>query len=52
MRAGEVLRPRGDYRLTAGDALVIIGPLPAINRIQELNQERAASHTPIRKNEA
>jgi len=48
-RAGEDLRPRGDYRLAAGDALVIIGPLPAINRIQELNQERAAPHTPIRK---
>jgi Trk K+ transport system NAD-binding subunit len=47
-RQGEDLRPRGDYRLAVGDIVVIIGQLPAISRIQELNQERAAPHTPIR----
>jgi voltage-gated potassium channel len=47
-RQGEDLRPRGDYRLAVGDIVVIIGQLPAITRIQDLNQERAAPHTPIR----
>ncbi len=47
-RQGEDLRPRGDYRLTVGDTVVIIGQLPAITRLQELNRERAAPHTPIR----
>ena len=48
-KAGEDLRPRGDYRLSPGDELVIIGPLPAISRIQELNTESAAPHSPIRR---
>jgi Trk K+ transport system NAD-binding subunit len=48
-KSGEDLRPRGDYRLSTGDELVIIGPLPAISRIQELNTERAAPHSPIRR---
>ncbi len=47
-RQGEDMRPRGDYRLTVDDTVVIIGQLPAITRIQELNKERAAPHTPIR----
>lgn len=48
-RQGEDLRPRSDYRLAAGDIVIIIGQLPAITRIQALNQERAAPHSPIRR---
>ena len=47
-RHGEDMRPRGDYRLTVDDTVVIIGQLPAITRIQELNKDRVAPHTPIR----
>ncbi|HEY1015236.1 MAG TPA: TrkA family potassium uptake protein [Herpetosiphonaceae bacterium] len=49
-RDGEDLRPRGDFRLSAGDTIVIIGELAALSAIQEQNRERAAPHSPIRRN--
>lgn len=48
-RQGEDLRPRSDYRLAAGDIVVIIGQLDALNKIQAYNREHAAPHSPIRR---
>jgi Trk K+ transport system NAD-binding subunit len=38
---GEDLRPRGDYRLSSGDIIVIIGTLASLERIAALNQAGA-----------
>jgi Trk K+ transport system NAD-binding subunit len=43
---GEDLRPRGDYRLTTGDTIVVIGTLQSLEQLAALNQTNARPHVP------
>jgi voltage-gated potassium channel len=43
---GEDLRPRGDYRLSGGDIIVIIGTLSSLEQIADLNRPGAHPHMP------